>query len=123
MKNLLITAVTIFGLATITFGQTVPSYLPTNGLISYWPFTGNANDMTGNVNNGTVNGATLTTDRFGNVNSAYYFNNNSEIRIFNSSSLANFTDKYTISAWVDITAFNSVGLFPIINKNHCISHL
>ena len=117
MKNLLITAVTIFGLATITFGQTVPSYLPTNGLISYWPFTGNANDMTGNVNNGTVNGATLTTDRFGNVNSAYYFNNNSEIRIFNSSSLANFTDKYTISAWVDITAFNSVGLFPIIDKN------
>ncbi len=37
MKNLLITTVAILGLATITFGQTVPSYLPTNGLVGWWP--------------------------------------------------------------------------------------
>jgi hypothetical protein len=50
--------------------------LPTNlqtGLVGYWPFCGNANDASGNGNNGTVNGATLTTDRFGNANSAYSF--------------------------------------------------
>ena len=116
-KNVLTTALAIIGFATISIAQIVPSYVPTSGLVGWWPFTGNANDMTGNVNNGTVNGATLTNDRFGNANSAYYFNNNSEIRIFNSSSLANFTDKYTISAWVDISDFNSVGLFPIIDKN------
>ena len=48
--------------------------LPSNlqqGLVGYWPFCGNANDESGNGNNGTVNGATLTTDRFGNSNSAY----------------------------------------------------
>ena len=43
-KNLLMTAITIFGLATITFGQTVPSYIPTSGLVGWWPFNGNAND-------------------------------------------------------------------------------
>jgi hypothetical protein len=45
----------------------------TNGLIAYYPFNGNANDAAGNGNNGTVNGLTLTTDRFGNLNSAYAF--------------------------------------------------
>jgi outer membrane protease len=45
-----------------------------NGLVSYWPFCGNANDESGNGNNGTVNGATLTTDRFGDANHAYSFN-------------------------------------------------
>ena len=51
----------------------VPSYVPTNGLVGYWPFNGNANDESGNGNNGTVNGATLAADRFGNANSAYSF--------------------------------------------------
>ncbi|MCU0468850.1 MAG: metal-binding protein ZinT [Arcicella sp.] len=45
-----------------------------NGLVACYPFNANANDATGNGNNGTVNGATLTTDRFGKVNSAYNFN-------------------------------------------------
>jgi len=37
----------------------VPSYVPTNGLVGWWPFNGNANDESGNGNNGTVNGATV----------------------------------------------------------------
>jgi Tol biopolymer transport system component len=41
-----------------------------DGLIAFYPFNGNANDESGNGNDGTVNGATLTTDRFGNENSA-----------------------------------------------------
>jgi hypothetical protein len=53
----------------------VPNYVPTNGLVGYWPFNGNANDESGNGNNGTVNGATLTTDRFGVANKAYEFDN------------------------------------------------
>jgi hypothetical protein len=50
--------------------------LPANlqdGLVGYWPFCGNANDESGNGNNGTVNGATLAEDRFGNAGSAYGF--------------------------------------------------
>ena len=67
------TAIAIFGLATITSAQ-VPSYVPTSGLDGWWSFNGNANDISGNGNNGTVNGPTLTNDRNGNPNGAYYFN-------------------------------------------------
>ncbi len=69
-----------------------------NGLVGYWPFCGNANDMSGNGNNGTVNGATLTTDRFGNANSAYSFNGvNNVINIANSNSLN--PSQISICAW------------------------
>ena len=43
------------------------------GLVAYYPFNGNAQDMSGNGNHGTVRGAMLTTDRFGNTQSAYSF--------------------------------------------------
>ena len=36
-----------------------------NGLVGYWPFNGNANDESGNSNDGNVNGAVLTSDKFG----------------------------------------------------------
>ena len=45
----------------------------TGGLVAGYDFNGNANDVSGNGNNGVVHGATPTTDRFGNANSAYLF--------------------------------------------------
>ena len=53
--------------------QNIPSYVPKDGLVGFWPFNGNANDESGNGNHGTVNGATLTADRNGIANSAYSF--------------------------------------------------
>lgn len=78
------------------FGQ-IPSYVSTNGLIAYYPFNGNANDLSGNGYNGTVNVATLSTDRFGNLNSCYSFNGLSSY-IQTSALQVNIT-KYSISAW------------------------
>ena len=69
---LLLTFLTL--LTTQVATAQVPSYVPTNGLIGYWPFIGNTNDVSGNNLNGTVTGATLTADRNGNANSAYLFN-------------------------------------------------
>ena len=87
---------------TNAFAQ-VPSYVPTNGLVGWWPFNGNANDESGNGNNGTVNGATLTSDRNGNSNSAYYFSGagcGTRIDLnLNTSSISN-SNEYTISIWV-----------------------
>ena len=114
-KNLLMTAIAIFGLATITMAQ-VPSYVPTTGLVGWWPFTGNAIDSSGNANNGIVNGATLTTDRFGNVNSAFNFDGvNDWININNSNSL-NPTSQITISAWVNTLAYNVSNASMVVNK-------
>ena len=52
----------------------VPAYVPTDGLMGWWPFNGNANDESGNGNDGMVNGASLEVDRFGFASSSYYFN-------------------------------------------------
>lgn len=56
----------------------VPGYVPTNGLKGFWPFCNNANDVSGNGNNGTVSGAVLTADRFNISSMAYSFNGNSD---------------------------------------------
>ena len=71
-KNSLMTVVAFFAITTITLAQ-VPTYVPTSGLVGWWPFNGNANDESINGNNGVVNGPILTTDRFGNSNKAYSF--------------------------------------------------
>ena len=71
MKKHLLILATVF-LSISTFSQ-IPNYVPANGLVGWWPFNGNANDESGNGNHGTVNGATLTQDRFGNANMAYGF--------------------------------------------------
>jgi hypothetical protein len=97
-KNLLMTAVAVFGLATISIAQTVPSYVPTSGLVGWWPFTGNANDLSINGNNGTVNGATLTSDRNSNINSAYNFDGANDKITINHNSAFIFTN-FTISCW------------------------
>lgn len=77
------------------------SQVPTNGLIAHYPFNGNANDLIGGFN-GTVNGATLTTDRFGNPNSAYIFNSNQQRIVLPNMGTK---QKLSISGW-----FKSNGL-------------
>lgn len=52
----------------------VPGYVPTTGLVGWWPFNGNANDESGNANDGSVDNAALVPDRSGNPNSAFLFN-------------------------------------------------
>ena len=70
-NKLLHTIVTLLSLYVSTIAQTAPNYVPSNGLVGWWPFNGNSNDGSGNGNNGAVYGATLTNDRNGNANSAY----------------------------------------------------
>src|SRR5262245_55056083 len=43
------------------------------GLVAFYPFTENADDLSGNGNNGTVSGAVLSIDRFGRASEAYRF--------------------------------------------------
>jgi len=80
----------------------------TNGLVSYYPFNGNANDVVG-TNNGTVHGATLTTNRFGTPNSAYSFNGSTSYIDCGSPSNLAFTNNFTFTAWL---LFNGGGQNP-----------
>ena len=79
------------------------------GLVAYYPFNGNANDASGNGNNGTVNGAVLTTDRLGASNAAYSFNGSNSSITFASLPLAQ-VDNWTISAWVNPASLNQLGM-------------
>jgi uncharacterized protein (TIGR02145 family) len=90
------------------FISQTPNYVPTNGLVGWWPFTGNANDLSVNGNNGTVNGATLTTDRFGVANRAYLFNgvtNYIEV-VHNATFDFESNNSITISTWFLTSSIN-----------------
>ncbi|MGC4022170.1 MAG: gliding motility-associated C-terminal domain-containing protein [Cyclobacteriaceae bacterium] len=92
-----------FVLVTSVFSQDLQ-----RGLIACYSFTGNAIDGTGNQNNGTVYGATLTQDRFGNANSAYYFNGT--ITNYISLPPAQFEiNNYSYSVWVSASSIPDPG--------------
>jgi hypothetical protein len=106
-----------FGLLSISFSAQTPSYVPTNGLKGWWPFSGNANDASGNMNNGTVNGATLTTDRFGSANSAYSFNGSTNyINIANSAIAAFGLQSFSSSVW-----FKSTIGGTLVRYDNCVT--
>ena len=98
MKHLLSLALLVC-LGTFAHAQ-IPSYVPTNGLVGWWPFNGNANDESGNGNHGTVNGATLAADRNGNAGKAYSFDGvDDKIDIIANSNF-DFED-FSVSCWIN----------------------
>ncbi|MBQ0016766.1 MAG: gliding motility-associated C-terminal domain-containing protein [Bacteroidales bacterium] len=136
--------------------QSVPSYVPNNGLVAYYGFSGNSNDYSGNGNHGTLgsstyssdlnvqpsnvgaNNPTLTSDRFGNTQSAYEFHGQfvggtttstgarwtaSWIKIPGNN--LPFSNTLSISCWFKISQFSGMngtmnndaqGTFSIIDR-------
>ena len=88
---------------------------PTDGLIAYFPFSGNAIDATGNGNNGTVTGPVLTSDRFETDSAAYLFDGiNDEISVNVTDTLEGYSaGDHTYSVWIKLTTTNSVNKFII----------
>ena len=80
-----------------------PVYWPVTGLAAYYPFSGNARDLSGNGNHGTVYGATLTTDRYGRANSAYRFNGAGDYLRVPYSSTLSFPHDLSVAAWINTT--------------------
>ncbi|MCW3119799.1 MAG: hypothetical protein JWM28_3881 [Chitinophagaceae bacterium] len=101
MKLLILTFLSILTLS-------VNAQVPTNGLIAFFPFSGNANDSSSNSTDGTTHNVTLTTDRFGKANSAYLFSGNANSYIdFPSTYLG--TEKYTYSLWAKANQIPGTG--------------
>jgi gliding motility-associated-like protein len=97
MKNLLPLVISIC-CASSTIGQ-----VASNGIVRDYPFTGNANDVSTNALNGTVVGATLTTDRFGTANAAYSFDGSINSYITIPATGLN-TNQYTYSLWASLAS-------------------
>ena len=72
------------------------------GLVAYYPFNGDADDESGNGNNGTIYGATLATDRFGNPNSAMLFNGVDDFIEIPYSEELEIGENLTITGWVKV---------------------
>lgn len=72
---------------------------PMDGIVGYWPLDGDTNDYSGNGNDGTNNGATVTS---GLGQSAYEFGGGGSGDIINcgDSSVLDITSETTWSAWV-----------------------
>ena len=115
MKKTILFLVMAVALTTSTLFAQVPSYIPTNGLVGYWPFNGNANDASGNGNNGSYTGLscgfcgnttvtappTLTTDRYNIDNSSMNFTNQLDLISIPNNNLLQLTSNYTISLWLN----------------------
>lgn len=109
MKRRLIFAFIVLAFLTIT--TNLFAAITTEGLVAYYPFNGNADDQSGNGHDGTVYGATLTSDRFGASDSAYSFDG------IDDYISMDYADAFqlpviTISAWIcptiDLSAATTV---------------
>jgi len=70
------------------------------GLVAYYPFNGNANDESGNGNNGEVKGATLVKDRHGEGGKAYAFDGVDDLISVPHADSLNTPDGLSVSLWV-----------------------
>jgi len=110
LKKLLFLMTMSVGMLFPSIAQNIPSYVPTNGLVGWWPFNGNANDESGNGKNGVLNSgnngtALYTIDRNGFKSAALSFSSNTTwnslgpyVEIMGTNTL-NLT-AYSINIWI-----------------------
>ena len=110
------------GLVSVPCFFSLSAHLPlqadlTQGLVAWYPFDGNASDMSGNGNHGTVYGATLGTDRFGEDSKSYNFDGvDDRIELDRGDVIGTGLD-LTISVWVNSGAGTSGSIFGEYGKN------
>jgi hypothetical protein len=124
MKNFKTSVSTLFFCVMIitTWSCNSPSSHPASssiaiGLVAYYPFDGSANDESGHGFNGTVNGATLTTDRFGKADKAYYFNGSSGISSTVDTTLS--LTEFTMAAWFESDTAINARIVTVTRPTQC----
>jgi PKD repeat protein len=76
----------------------------TAGLVGWWPAEGNANDSSGNSNNGTLQGG--VTFAAGEVSQAFRFDGSGSVVVADSSSL-DVSNQFTMDAWINPAALQT----------------
>ncbi|MBK7227832.1 MAG: Ig-like domain-containing protein [Ignavibacteriales bacterium] len=95
---------------TYPYYFTIPRLDITTGLLFYYPFNGNTLDESGNSNNSTGYGITLTSDRQGNLNSAYKFDANGDyLEMPGIKALA--SSEWSYSIWIKMDGLPSYSTF------------
>jgi len=81
--------------ANLVYGQSIPAYVSQKDLVGWYPFNGNAKEVSGNGNNGVVYGAIPAKDRFGKDSSAFSFDGKDDYIDIGLIPLSSFS----ISGW------------------------
>jgi hypothetical protein len=108
MKNLL-TLVVLVACHIAAMAQ-IPSWLPSQNLVAWFPFSGNVNDSSGNGNTGTPNAVMVTSDRLGQAGKAYNFNGVSSYIIIPAvKPMMDIKGSITVAAWVKFNPASAAG--------------
>jgi len=91
-------AAAVFGVGCSSF-QTTETKLK-KGLVTYYPFNGNAKDVSGNNHHGVGKGASLSVDRHGRPSQAYFFDGQDDYIEVNDSAKLDFGSQGAISFWM-----------------------
>lgn len=94
--KIFITTILIFIVASLAVAQSSLD----SGLVAFYPFSESANDESGNDLHLINSGATLTTDRFGVSNGAYYFSGSSNLSRIDNDLLDLMSD-FSVSFWIN----------------------
>lgn len=90
--------------------------MPLDGLMAYYPFNGNANDISRNGNSGSVIGATPTQDRCNDSNGAYLFDGVNDY--INIGSALKPAFPITIAAWIRLEFDPGFIGYGIVTNNY-----
>ena len=112
MKHLLLTA-----LLCSFYINAVTQVNLNQGLIAYYSFNGTANDVSGQNNNPTYNSTTLTTDRYGNANSACNFDGINNYMIVPGTAGMNTATAMTVAMYFNTELTTLQNLIGKINYN------
>ena len=118
MKKILSTYALLFIVCTL-FSQnnSLPNWIPTDGLYGYWPLDGNIYDLSGNENHGTTDGQ-YSTETYENGNQSVYLQN--QMIILPTNSDLNI-DNFTVQFWTKAVSYNihkiKLTILPIFH-NH-----
>ena len=98
-----------------------PYNIPTDGLVCYYEFVGNAFDLSNSDNNGDVVGAELISDRKSNNNNAYSFNGDDNLikkidPTFRNDMVGTFI------SWIKINALDEVEYVGSISDTNSIDY-
>ena len=85
----------------------IPDYVPSSGLVAWYPFTGNSNDLSGNGRHlSTFNTPSPAADRFGIAGRAYAFRESAKTYMLNKNFPVSYSG-YTLAVWVQADSFHT----------------
>ncbi|MBN2415726.1 VCBS repeat-containing protein, partial [bacterium] len=95
---------------------------PGGGLVAYYPFNGDADDESGKGHNGTVHGATLTTDKFGGSDCAYSFDGDNDYISIPDNADQRIRPPLSIAFWINPDDYSSSGRYILSKGDASFRH-